>query len=229
MRNSIGAEVQSDSDIPRFAKALFGGFPLEGFIPDGFVLDLQGWGSNDRLFEEIILASRPKSILELGSWKGASAIHMADIVRSHGLASHILCVDTWLGSHHKLWLTEKTKEDLRLFHGFPQQSFQFAANVVITGHQSRILPLPMTVYAAFHLISGIGLNFDVIYHDAHHDESEVYRDISMYWELLTPGGYFFGDDYLPDKDGVIKAVSRFSETIGIRPEIVGSKWVFEKA
>ena len=46
-------------------------------------LDLQGWGSTHPVFEHVVSEYRPTSIVEVGSWKGASASHMAGLLRQY--------------------------------------------------------------------------------------------------------------------------------------------------
>jgi hypothetical protein len=119
--------------------------PYDAFDPNAHPDDLQGWGSSDPIFGEIIGAIKPKIIVEVGSWKGASAIHMAKIVKSLGLTCNIICIDTWLGSpEHLLGVDPTWRTSLRLCHGYPQLYFTFLANVVRQGVQDVIIPLAAT-------------------------------------------------------------------------------------
>ena len=110
--------------------------PYEGFDPGSHPDDLSGSGVNpaDPLFEEIIRKLSPGVIVEVGSWLGASAIHMAKIVKSLGLGTRIICVDTWLGSpEHFLGSRPEWREKLRQQHGYPRLYYTFLANVVRQG------------------------------------------------------------------------------------------------
>jgi predicted O-methyltransferase YrrM len=63
-------------------------FPISDWIPD-----LQGWGQGSPIFEQVIKGKRPATIIEVGTWKGASGIRMATLLKQHGLpASRIICV-----------------------------------------------------------------------------------------------------------------------------------------
>ena len=64
----------------------------------GFDVDLQGWGSEHQIFNEAIGASNPSIIIEVGTWKGASAHNMLNICKTRGINTEIICVDTSLGS-----------------------------------------------------------------------------------------------------------------------------------
>src|SRR5262245_9381175 len=90
---------------------LFEADPYAEFVHDPALVDMQGWGSDKPIFRTAIEAVRPRTIIELGSWKGLSAIHMAGLCRELGLDTEIVCVDTWLGSPEN-WLD---REDPRGF------------------------------------------------------------------------------------------------------------------
>ena len=73
--------------------------PYDGFDPAPHDPDLQGWGSADPLFRLLFERLRPKRVAEVGTWKGASALHMASLARELAIEDcEILCIDTWLGS-----------------------------------------------------------------------------------------------------------------------------------
>jgi cephalosporin hydroxylase len=61
-------------------------------------LDMQGWNSQASIFGRIIEELKPKLIVEVGTWKGASAIHMAKECLKYTDDFEIVCIDTWLGS-----------------------------------------------------------------------------------------------------------------------------------
>ena len=65
---------------------------------DGCGLDLQGWGAEHPIFERVLLEVRPAVLIEVGTWKGASVLHMHSLARRHRLGTLFICIDTWLGS-----------------------------------------------------------------------------------------------------------------------------------
>lgn len=175
----------------------------------GIELDLQGWGSEHAMFHEAIRLSQPKTIIEVGTWKGASAYNMIKICNNAGLKANIICVDTWLGSNSALWIDANCRKSLRLEHGYPRIFWQFLYNMIKTGVIDSVYPLPMTSSAAYYLLQQFGLQADLIYIDAGHEHNEVYTDLSMYYNLLRPGGVLFGDDYLDAWPGVVSATNQF--------------------
>ena len=214
--------------VKDFVLSLMGGNPYEGFDMAGRQLDVTGWQFRHPWFESIITQVKPRAILEVGTWKGASALLMANYARRANPQAEVLCVDTWLGSHRVLWSNPEYRRQLLLKNGYPQQYFQFLANVILSGMQDAVFPMPMTSYAATDILSASDLRFEVIYIDAHHDEDEVYSDIRRCWKLLRPGGTMFGDDYLVTEPGVVKAVNRFAADTGLYLHTQAEKWALQK-
>ena len=65
---------------------------------------------------------------------------MAGALKAHGIASAIICVDTWLGTFD-VWENPKIRDSLALKHGYPTLYYQFLANVVKSGYSNRAYPV----------------------------------------------------------------------------------------
>lgn len=101
--------------------------PYLGFDENALPDDLQGWGGHPEFFEEMVKEARAMRALEVGTWKGRSAVAIAGamlrnfhdfyddaygiecsrcggclIERDHrrcpGPMPELVCVDTWLGA-----------------------------------------------------------------------------------------------------------------------------------
>jgi predicted O-methyltransferase YrrM len=189
--------------------------PLETFEPDSD--DMQGWTSHSRSFELAIKEVKPKFIIEVGSWKGASAVHMA------GLASeaHILCIDTWLGSPEMVSLNNNLYDHFRRLHGWPQLYFTFISNVIRHVGRERICPLPMPSTVAAPLLRKMGVQADMIYIDGSHEYLDVARDVDDYWPLLRKGGVMLLDDY--GFPGVKKAIDERLKVDAVAEKAIARK------
>lgn len=156
--------------------------------------NLQGWNSENPIFGNLIKILRPKTIIEVGTWKGASAIHMAKQCKELGLKTVIYCVDTWLGST-EFWasMADTPERDLMLKNGYPQIYYQFLSNVVHQGLQDYLIPVPNTSANAARVLEHQGITAELIYLDASHEYDDVLTDIGAYCGLCT--GLMFGDDY----------------------------------
>ena len=118
--------------------------PYEGASLDDVDVDMQGWGSTHFFFREIFDYLRPRLVVEVGTWKGMSAMHMADLAKERGIEDfEVACIDTWLGSPGVWRNKNKVGEVLKLRNGWPMLYFTFLKNVIDRGHQDVITPMPM--------------------------------------------------------------------------------------
>jgi len=157
--------------------------------------EVQGWNSTSQVFVDLIEETRPSIIIEVGTWFGGSAIHMAHACRRLGLQTRIYCVDTWLGAgefwnHH----AHERTHCLRLKNGYPSVYYDFLANVVGHECQDIIVPIPNTSFIASTIFEYHKIKAELIYIDGSHAYEDVKSDVLCYEKLLQPGGVIFGDD-----------------------------------
>ena len=191
-------------------------------------VDLQGWNSMHPIFRKVFEASKAQLVIEVGTWKGASLVHMHHVSRELGLSTQFISVDTWLGSNTEIWLNPALRPSLLLRHGYPRMFYQFLRNMQHVGILDDVFPLPMTSTSAAHLLKRIGIQADAIYIDAGHHEEEVLLDLRLYEEVLRPGGILFGDDYHESWSGVVRAVDRFATERGYPLTIASPKFMMVK-
>ena len=93
----------------------------EGFDYQNYISDLSG-GDLHPIFEKCINQLAPRIILEVVSWKGKTAIHMASLLKERNMEAVVICIDTWLGGlehfttlkDHPTWGLQKYRK-----HGYP--------------------------------------------------------------------------------------------------------------
>lgn len=191
-----------------------------GFSPLPF--DADGWHSEYPIFDRLVEETRPGTIIEVGTWKGGSALHMAVAAKALYLVPTIYCVDTWLGALE--FLEDPTpKRDLMKRHGYPAVYYQFLSNVVHMGLQDIITPIPNTSAIAARYLANKGVRAGLIYIDGSHCEEDVFADIKAYAKLRTPNGVMFGDDYA--WPGVRNAVDTLAPSLGALEVENGNFWV----
>jgi len=190
--------------------------PYEGFPADKFAMDLQGWGQHSPIFEHVISTYRPSRMIEVGTWKGASAIKTAELMKSYQIPEpQLICVDTWLGSVEN-WINRDDPScfaSLALKWGRPDLYYTFLTNVVRTRQTDVIVPFPADTNTAAKFLLRKGMHADAIYLDASHEYEDVIADLGAYWKVLRPGGVLIGDDY-ELWPGVFQAVNEFAERLG---------------
>lgn len=212
-------------------KRIFDTDPYEGFDSSWAEPDLQGWGHDHEIFERCIAELKPRVIVEVGSWKGASAIHMAQKCRELDLDPEIICIDTWLGPPN-LYQTGASKlqpymlESMRLMHGYPMLYYTFLRNVVDAGMQDIITPLPQVPENGSKTLRFHEVTADLICIDGPSAKSQLYRDMLYFWPILRAGGYLIGKN--ADHLEVGLALKRFTAKTGVEPEILGGRFRFTK-
>jgi predicted O-methyltransferase YrrM len=156
--------------------------------------DKQGWASDSAVFEEIITELQPKVIVEVGTWKGASAIHMAKTCLKYYDDFEIVCIDTFLGSVEH-WTAYQDLLIKDAVNGRPGIYHQFLSNVVHSGMMKYITPFPIDSINGAEILKALDVVADLVYIDAGHDYNSVRVDLFMYSQILREGGYMLGDDW----------------------------------
>jgi hypothetical protein len=187
--------------------------PYVGFDFSAKPADTQGWGAGHKIFDVVIGAIRPKLIIEVGSWKGKSALHMAALCQSLELQVEIVCVDTWLGSPG-LYIrpNDEYLASLSPRNGYPTIYYTFLGNVMRAGMQDVITPVPLPSNHAAEILKHYKVTADLVYIDAAHDYQSVLADLRNYWDLLGPSGALIGDDYVT-APGVTQAALEFAAEV----------------
>lgn len=177
---------------------------------------IEGWQSNSHAFDWVISKTQPTSIIEVGSWVGASAIHMATVAQNPDL--RILCVDTFIGSNAALWEERKTTATLDM-----PQLIQFYVNITNQNLNDQIAAFPTTSSAAAELLAQNGVQADICYIDAGHRERDVYADLQDYWPLTKK--VLIGDDFSQRWPGVIAAAERFAHEQHLDLQVMDEKFI----
>ena len=165
-----------------------------------------GWGSSHPWFDLLVRETRPRIIIEVGSWLGASAVHMAKLSAKYGLNTKVICVDTWLGAP-ALYRDPTHAETLAFRDGYPTLFHGFLASVVEAGCGERIVPLPLPSALAADVLVSRDIKAELVYVDADHSFAGCLADLRAYSQLLTEDGVILGDDF--DGAGVSGAVAAF--------------------
>jgi cephalosporin hydroxylase len=180
--------------------------PYDGF-PNGWSNCWYGDpGAQREIFKTALDRARPGLVIEVGSFVGESAIFMAKHMKAKGMQGTILCVDTWYaGFDHYKGAPEKIQNHF----GRPDFYYKFIANVIANDCQDIILPFAMDSKNAARVLHWMGIEADLIYIDASHEEGDVLEDYQFYWRILKSGGVFMVDDVSGHFEGVVRDWSKF--------------------
>ena len=175
------------------------------------------WGHEHPWFAEAIEKLRPSIIVEVGTFLGGSAIHMAKHCKRLGLDTSILCVDTWLGSIDHL---TKLHAELHYRWGRPSTYYHFIANVIEQGCQDILVPVPCDSINGMRWLKHHGITAPFVYIDGCHEGGDVMRDLEAYYEnILEPGGIMLMDDMTGHFPGLVKDVQNFAAIESLDLEI----------
>lgn len=189
--------------------------------------DLQGWNGRHPVFERLIEELRPTVIMDIGVWKGQSAIYMATALKQFDIDGAVIAIDTWLGSpEHWLGKARNMRPSLRIRNGHPTLYETFHQNVLKSGLEDYVVPFPQTSLNAAEILARRKISAQLIHIDAAHQTQRVLEDARAYWSLLDPGGALVGDDL--GWESVKAAADLFAEELGIPYEIQEPKWIIRK-
>lgn len=177
--------------------------------------DDHGWfpSSNQEMLGKIIQQKKPKIVIEVGSWLGASTRYIAQTIPQ---GSIVYAVDTWEGSPDEPGhMNDARVKHKKLFH-------IFLSNVAQAELVHKIIPIRMTSMEACSAFTG---QADLIYIDAAHDEESVYMDIINWSKKLAPGGVICGDDWNV-WPSVTAAVKRAAYDLKKEVKSYGNFWQF---
>lgn len=206
----MNASAAKVSSFGKYMKHLHQASPYDGFAADKETVDLQGWGSDAPLLRQAVEKIKPGLVIEVGTWKGLSAITIAGWLKGLAVPSAIICIDTWLGSTEHIIDPAKSQfvADLKLRNGYPQLYYTFLNNVICSGHQDMIIPFPNTSENAAVVLAKLGVKADLVYIDASHEHEAALRDFRAYWPLVSERGALVCDDFL-SWPGVTSALGQF--------------------
>jgi len=171
-------------------------------------VEIEGWGDG-HLLAQLFRQFMPKLVIEVGTWKGRSAIRLANEAKNLNHRCEIVCVDTFLGSSEH-WLDREhgffNQLDIKL--GRPTLYETFIKNVIDHKVTDYITPLPLPSRLAAMVLKPTGLMADLIYIDGAHDYDSVLEDLTHWSRILSPNGIILCDDYGP-WPGVERAIFAF--------------------
>lgn len=173
-----------------------------------------GWFFHEALFRGVIpTLPDDAEVVEVGSWKGRSAVFIASMLEQQDRGMRLTCVDHWQGSDEPDHEADEDVKAGRLYEVFRTNTAPFKC----------IRPLRMaSVEAASTFPDG---SIYLLYLDASHDEDSVTADIAAWWPKVALGGWLIGDDW--NWPGVAAAAGK---TFGDNIVTVGAypAWVVRK-
>lgn len=172
-------------------------YPWPATRPKGLG-ELTGWfcGQN-RTALKAAMNDQTRVVVELGSFQGLSAKWFAETAPA---AATLICIDHWKGSseHHR---RPDWQAKLATLHA------TFLDN--LWDHRQRVVPMKTTTLDGMQELSDLGIEPDLIYVDASHEEEFVFADVCKAIDTF-PRAKILGDDWPHHsvRMGVVRAAAR---------------------
>lgn len=156
---------------------------------------------SDIQFVEVVECARPAKILEIGSWRGASAISLIGLAQKYSREPELYCVDTFLGSIEHWLETDPDSEwnvsTLELSGYEPRLYEAFRENIATAGISEFVKVVRAPSNIALRVLKRDCLRFGLIYIDGDHSFQAVLADLKGSFDLAdwAEGAVVLGDDW----------------------------------
>lgn len=152
----------------------------------------QNWFLNTKsIWDEIIPKIKPRNILEVGSFEGASTCYLIETT-SHFQPIEVHCIDTWEGGvEHKTQDFNMKSVEQRFDHNIQIAISESKNKVDFKKHKGS-----SDVELSRLIAEGKSNYFDFVYIDGSHQAPDVLLDSALGFKLLKIGGVMVFDDYV---------------------------------
>lgn len=156
--------------------------------------DSQGWLGDPISLNNAIETLRPTTVIDVGSWKGASSRFIANKCIQLGISNfEVIAIDTFLGSDEHY--TTEVNSNLPIIDGSVALYDVFRSNMIQDKLIDYVTPFRIDSVNGFNILKKKGIVADLIYIDAAHDYVSVKTDIQQFRQILREGGVMICDDY----------------------------------
>lgn len=174
--------------------------------------EIPGWTEPRQIELLAEWASHCQTVVEIGVYQGKTSLIMG--AKCPGV---VYCIDSWdVGDGHFY----ERESDLDVYHHFLEYAIQFG----MLG--TKVIPIACPSQLAWRLF--LDRKIDLIYIDGSHEYSDVQKDISLWYPLLSQNGIMCGDDW--PMPSVKLATQEFANAHQLRIEILidGKMWVYRQ-
>jgi len=160
--------------------------------------DSTGYYVNSQYVSMLFSSNNIVNAIEIGSDYGLSTRHIASLLPTGG---KLYAIDTW----------DFTNES-----GYHNQRYvPFLSNVIHAGLTDKIIPIKKASQEVIEIFKLFRSSFDMIYVDGDHATEAVFRDLELYYPLLSSHGVMCGDDWMLKtvRVGIVQFAQKYNLTI----------------
>lgn len=163
-----------------------------------YMAQLHGWCSNEKgaFLVDLVLKTKPQTVVEIGVWGGKSLIPIATALRQNQ-SGVIFGIDPWSSQESVQWITEEANRNFWasanhewVFQHLNEKIDEFALRkqiVLIKNTSEEAPPIP---------------EIDLLHIDGNHSEHTSYLDVVKWVPLVKSGGWIVLDDMRWFENGV---------------------------
>lgn len=166
----------------------------------GRAISINGWMSVPELQILAEFAKCSNKILEVGAFRGRSTRALADNTNGE-----VVVCDPWDGKYQYYVSRDIHNPDAAFGHFHENGSDGIYSEFYMNLHD-HIKKGKVRIFRCNFENLEISEKFDFIFIDAIHEYEPVKHDITKALEMLKPGGYLAGHDYVSGWPGVVQAV-----------------------
>lgn len=176
---------------------------------------IEGFFNFDNIYRQMVTQAKNDAIfVELGAWKGQSAVYMAEEIKSSGKKINFYAIDTFEGTPYE-HDNDKDVINKTLYQTYIK-NIEPVKNYIktIKGNSNE-------VHSQF-----LDNSIDFLFIDADHTYAGVKNDLKNWFPKIKIGGIIAGHDYMEPTCGVRMAVDEFFLFTGII--INRTSWIYKK-
>lgn len=174
---------------------------------------IDGMFTFSTLYSNMVINSNPNNIfVEIGAWKGKSAVYMAEEIKKHNKQIKFFTIDSFNGEG-----------------GDYDEDFDVKNQTVLSTYYKNIEPLKNYITTivsdskdAYNHFDDHSIDF--LFIDGDHRYEGIKRDLQLWFPKIKYGGIIAGHDYNEPTCGVKQAVDEFF-TFTAKP-YMGGCWIY---
>jgi hypothetical protein len=152
---------------------------------------IEHWFDYQNLYDDLLKNRLPdnSTFIEVGVWKGASLVYLAELSKELNKKIHIIGVDIFSSKLDDINDTYKVERNkirdnnylIFLYHLQQVKCLHFVTPVALFSEDASLLFEDRTI--------------DCVFLDGSHDEASVKKDLDCWLPKIKPEGYICGHDY----------------------------------